>query len=108
MSLIASEIVVEIAYALPREQVILSIKGKEDLTIEQAIITSGILNRYTEIDLRINQVGIFGKLSTLDSVLRHQDRVEIYRPLLNDPTVARKLRASNRDGVKRKLNTDNR
>jgi hypothetical protein len=38
------------------------------------------------------KVGIFGKLTTLDAPLADHDRVEIYRPLIVDPKVARQRR----------------
>ena len=62
--------------------------------MEQAIHASGILEQYPSIDLSINKVGIFGKLTKLDTVLRQKDRVEIYRQLLADPKEARRRRAA--------------
>jgi len=89
-----SEITVEVAYALPDEQLIVPVKVNEGITAESAIQASGILNKFPEIDLNINKVGIFGKLVKLDTVLRHLDRVEIYRPLIADPKEVRKQRAA--------------
>ncbi|PKO46412.1 MAG: RnfH family protein [Betaproteobacteria bacterium HGW-Betaproteobacteria-22] len=89
-----NEITVEVAYALPDEQLIIPTKVSEGATAEQAIITSGILNKFPEIDLNTNKIGIFGKLTRLDTVLRHMDRVEIYRPLIADPKEVRKQRAA--------------
>ncbi len=89
-----SEIIVEVAYALPNEQLIVPIKANEGITAEQAIKASGILSKFSEIDLAINKIGIFGKLSKLDVPLRHLDRVEIYRSLIADPKEVRKQRAA--------------
>lgn len=89
----ADEIVVEVAYALPREQVILTTHVPADSTVEQAIRRSGILERFPEIDLSNNKVGIFSKLTKLDGTLRDKDRVEIYRPLIADPKEVRRKRA---------------
>ena len=88
------EIIVEVAYALPKEQVIMPIKVSKGTTVEQAIIASGILAKYTDIDLTVNKVGIFGKLSKLDAPLRHLDRIEIYRPLLAAPKEVRRQRVA--------------
>lgn len=85
---------VEVAYALPQEQIILAIEGERGLTPKQAIERSGILERFPEIDLASCKVGIFGKLSKLDVELSPGDRVEIYRPLIADPKEARKKRAA--------------
>ncbi len=72
------EILVEIAYALPRQQVILPVKVKAGTTIAEAIELSGILAKFQEIDINVNKIGVFGKLSKLETVLRDKDRVEIY------------------------------
>lgn len=88
------EITVEVAYALPDEQLIIPIKVQDGITAENAIYASGILKKFPEIDLTVNKVGIFGKLTKLDTVLRHLDRVEIYRPLIADPKEVRKQRAA--------------
>ncbi len=90
----SSEMMVEVAYALPDEQLIVPVKVTEGITAEEAISSSGILNKYPEIDLAVNKIGIFGKLSKLDAPLRHLDRVEIYRQLIADPKEVRKQRAA--------------
>jgi putative ubiquitin-RnfH superfamily antitoxin RatB of RatAB toxin-antitoxin module len=97
----APEIVVEIAYALPMEQLIVPIKVNEGITAEQAIKASGIMSKYPEIDLAINKIGIFGKLTKLDTRLRHLDRVEIYRSLIADPKEIRKQRAADGKAMKK-------
>lgn len=70
----AEQIDVEVAYALPENQTILKLRVPAGTTIEQAVRESAILERYPEIDLAINQVGIFGKLNKLDAPLRNGDR----------------------------------
>lgn len=90
----SEQILVEVAYALPAKQVIIPLKVAEGSNAGEAIAASGILQQFPEIDLNQNKIGIFGKLSKLDSVLRHMDRVEIYRPLIADPKAVRKQRAA--------------
>jgi len=85
---------VEVAYALPQEQVILPLEVEPGSTLEQAVQRSGILEQFPEIDLASSKVGIFGKISKPDTVLRDKDRVEIYRPLIADPKQVRKQRAA--------------
>ncbi len=89
-----SEITVEVAYALPTEQLIVPVRVQDGISAEQAIQASGILSKFPEIDLSVNKIGIFGKLTKLESPLRHLDRVEIYRPLIADPKEVRKQRAA--------------
>lgn len=87
-------IMVEVAYALPHEQLIIPITMPPEVNAEAAIAASGILDKFPEIDLSVNQIGIFGKLSKLDAPLRNLDRIEIYRPLIADPKEVRKQRAA--------------
>ncbi|MBK1643318.1 RnfH family protein [Thiocapsa imhoffii] len=62
--------------------------------ISEVIAQSGVLDVCPEIDLSVNQVGIFGKVAKLEQVVADGDRVEIYRPLIADPKQARKKRAA--------------
>ena len=87
------KIAIEVAYALPGSQVIVPVKVNAEMTIEEIIQHSGILDSYPEIDLGKNKVGVFGKLSKLSSTLREGDRIEIYRPLIADPKEVRRQRA---------------
>ena len=55
---------------------------------------SGLLRQHPELDLAQHKLGLFGKVSAADTVLREGDRVEIYRPLLADPKEVRRRRAA--------------
>jgi len=85
---------VEVAYARDDVQVILPVEVETNATVQQAIERSGILERFPEIDLSSNKVGIFGRLTKLTETLRARDRVEIYRPLIADPKAVRQQRAA--------------
>ncbi len=85
---------VEVIYALPTKQQLVSLRLPPGSTVRQAIEASGLLQKYPEIDLAKNKLGVFAKLSKPDAVLRDHDRVEIYRPLLADPKEVRKQRAA--------------
>jgi len=90
----ADKIPVEVSYALPDRQVILDLDVAPDTTLAEVIRASGILERFPEIDLDKNKVGVFGKLGKLSDTLHAGDRVEIYRPLIADPKEVRKRRAA--------------
>lgn len=90
---LASNMTIEVAYALPEEQVILSLEVASDCTVEEAIKRSGILEAYPQIDLTSDKVGIFGKMCKLNATLRHKDRIEIYRKLIADPKESRRQQA---------------
>jgi hypothetical protein len=89
----AKLITVEVAYALPDEQVILSLEVPDNTSVEQAVKRSGILERYPQINLDNDKVGIFGKICKMDATLSHKDRIEIYRPLIADPKESRRQKA---------------
>ena len=85
---------IEVTYAKPDRQDVVRLRVPEGSTIQHAIEASGLTQRYPEIDLAKVKVGIYGKLSRMDTVVRERDRVEIYRPLIADPKEVRKQRAA--------------
>ncbi len=92
---------IEVTYALPQRQDSVQLKLSTHSTVQQAIEASGLLQRYPEIDLARNKVGIYGKLIKLDTVLHERDRVEIYRPLIADPKESRKKRVEEGKSLKK-------
>ncbi|TXH76967.1 MAG: RnfH family protein [Thiothrix sp.] len=85
---------IEVIYPLAHEQLLFKTKVPVGASLREGILASGILKHYPELVLETVDVGIFGKLANLDTVLRAKDRVEIYRPLLADPKEVRKQRAA--------------
>lgn len=84
---------IEVVYALPDEQTLLKKEVPAGTTVMEAIQASGLLEKCPDLDLAAHKLGIFGKLTKADTVLRDKDRVEIYRPLLADPKEVRRRRA---------------
>jgi len=76
---------ITVAYALPTEQNLEEMEVPDGTTAEEAIAMSHLLEKYPEIDLTVNKVGVLGKLVAINNVLRDGDRVEIYRPLPKKP-----------------------
>jgi len=76
---------VGVCYATPARQVWLKIEVPDGSTVRDAIELSGLLSQFPAIDLEGQKVGIFGKISKLDAVLKEGERVEIYRPIIADP-----------------------
>lgn len=97
---IPQKIKIEVAYALAEKQLILTETITTQTTIEEAIHLSGILEQFPEIDLTINKVGIFGKISKLDATLKENDRIEIYRKLIADQKESRRKRANKKQNTK--------
>jgi len=84
---------IEVVYALPGEQTLLKRSVPAGSTVAEALQASGVLAKHPEIDMDKNKLGIFGKLTKADAVLRDKDRIEIYRPLIADPKEVRRKRA---------------
>ena len=93
----ADKYFIEVIYALPDEQELISLDVDQGTTVEQAVKLSGILEKYPDIDLSKNKLGIFGKATKADQELRDKDRVEIYRPLIADPKESRRKRAEKKE-----------
>ncbi|MEQ1533588.1 MAG: RnfH family protein [Sideroxydans sp.] len=89
----SSKISVELVYALPDKQTLLTFDVPQGTTLGQAVQLSGIQAKHPEIDVVKSKFGIFSKLSKPDVVLREKDRIEIYRPLIADPKEVRRKRA---------------
>ncbi|PCI53221.1 MAG: RnfH family protein [Gammaproteobacteria bacterium] len=88
-----AKIQIEVVYGLAHKQKLLSLPVNIGITVEQAIIESGILTLFSEIDLTENKVGIWNKAVKLSQLVQDLDRIEIYRPLIADPKEVRKRRA---------------
>ena len=83
---------VSVVYALPEKQYLYDVTVNDGACVKDAIIVSHLLDVFP--DLFIENVGIYGKKVSLDTVLSDGDRVEIYRPLPVDPKEARRNRGS--------------
>ena len=89
-----STVQVQVCYALPQSTYLRELTLPAGSTVEQAILASEVLQRHAEIDLTSAKIGVYGKLKTLDTILKQGDRVEIYRPLQADPKDSRRRRAA--------------
>ena len=89
----AEQIAVEVAYALPERQSLLSLSVSPESTVREVIECSGILKTHSDIDLSKNKVGIWSRTVRLEERVRDGDRIEIYRPLIADPKDMRRRRA---------------
>ncbi len=81
-------ITVEVVYAAVDRQALLSVEVPAGSTMLQALAASGIDRQFPELDLTRCPVGIFGKVVSDPSVrcVEAGERIEIYRPLLAEPT----------------------
>jgi putative ubiquitin-RnfH superfamily antitoxin RatB of RatAB toxin-antitoxin module len=92
---------VEVAYALPERQLIIPVNVDLGTTVGGALVQSGIMIEFPELDIENSKVGIFGKATAMETQLRDGDRVEIYRPLIADPKEVRRKRAAEGKATKK-------
>lgn len=88
---------VGIAYADKFKQTWLKLEVPDGSTIKEALEFSGLLRQFPDIDLENQAVGIFGKISKLDTKVADGDRVEIYRPITADPETVERCDRNNDD-----------
>ena len=81
----ASDETVEVVYALPDTQTIVSVKIRNGLTVRQAFELSGLAGQHDDIDPDNVVLGLNGNLARPDDKVAGGDRVEICRPLVVDP-----------------------
>lgn len=86
---------VEVVYALPASQDIARLDLPAGASAADALAASGLLARHGLEDGKV-ELGIGGRLVAPASPLRDGDRVEILRPLAQDPREARRRRARRR------------
>jgi uncharacterized protein len=97
---------VEVAYALPEKQIIRAVNVDAGTTLGAAIVQSGIMMDFPDLELEEAKVGIFGKVAAMTTVLSDGDRVEIYRPLVADPKEVRRKRAAEGKAMKKGLKSN--
>jgi hypothetical protein len=85
---------VEIVYAEPQRSVVKSFSLLPGALIADALRLAAADQDFLDIDLSGSAVGIFGKVAHRDQPLKDGDRIEIYRPLAEEPKLARRKRAS--------------
>ena len=85
---------IEVAYAEPDKQMVVPLQVPAGTSAREAVRRSGLLERFTDIDLKDADLGVFGHPVAPCAPLAQGDRVEIYRPLLMDPKEARRDRAA--------------
>jgi putative ubiquitin-RnfH superfamily antitoxin RatB of RatAB toxin-antitoxin module len=88
-----NDICVEVVFATPQCQEIVTLNVPVGTKLIEAIDASGLQASFPEYEFTAMSKGIWGELRGDDYVLKNGDRVEIYRPLSRDPKEARRQRA---------------
>ena len=84
---------VEVVFALPERQVLLTVNLKDGATVADALEASRIARQFPDEDLDALQTGLWGQPVDRDRPVKDGDRVELFRPLEMDPREARRLKA---------------
>jgi len=87
---------IEVVYALPHAQDVVVLELAPRASVRDAVEASRILERHAEHDHKRMLLAIFGKRVRPDRLLCDGDRVEILRPLSEDPKETRRRRARRR------------
>lgn len=87
---------VEVVYALPEQQYLLTLTVPDGATVRDVALASGLNQYVPTLNLQTVKLGIFGHqvAQPETQTVRDGDRVELYRPLQADPKAARLARAA--------------
>lgn len=87
---------VEVVYALPARQTLLSVQIHAPATVADVMLQAApeLQRRHPALDWQQHKLGIFSRLVTASEPVRDGDRIEIYRPLHSDPMQLRRQRAA--------------
>lgn len=85
---------VEVAFATPGRQRVISLEVPAGTAAAQAVLLSGIAAEFPQEEVAGAPLGVFGHHVPPDFPLADGDRVEIYRPLRADPKAIRRERAA--------------
>ena len=84
---------VELVYAEPQRALVKSYSLPQGARVADALHRAAQDRQWMPIDLEGATLGIHGQVVGRDQVLSDGDRIEIYRPLAEDPKSARRKRA---------------
>lgn len=97
----ATNILIEVAYALPNKQKIVQLEVAAGTSVKDAALAaaSQLEKAFPELDIAASKLGIFGKLVAKpeSEEIKAGERIEIYRPLIADPRASREKRAEKKE-----------
>ncbi len=81
---------IRVVCAEPERQTVRELEVPEGCTAAEALETAGVLALHPGLDASRCTIGIFGREVPPDQPLRQGDRVEVLRPLREDPRERRR------------------
>ena len=88
-----ADVPAELCFASPYLQALMPITVKRGTSIRTAVMGSPLPSMFPEFDFSCLPCGIFGQVVDDGHQVRAGDRIEVYRPLINDPKARRRNRA---------------
>lgn len=85
---------VEVVYAAVDEQWVVALDVPQGTTLRGALERARVFERLSAVDREVLSYGIFGVPCGPDTVVGDGDRIEIYRPLVDDPKAIRRRRGA--------------
>jgi uncharacterized protein len=89
----ADQIRIEIVYAQEQQAIIKALRMAPGAQLADALAAAAGAAEFSGVDMANAPVGIFGRLARRDQELKDGDRIEIYRPLKQEPKEARRARS---------------
>lgn len=84
-------VAIEIVCATPAKQLLVQLNVRPGTTARQAVDAVSFAREFPGLDISRLTLGVYGEVVADDYILQQGDRVEIYRPLTNEPREQRRL-----------------
>jgi uncharacterized protein len=85
---------IDVVYALPEKQHVEHLQLRAGISAREAIKKSSLPKICSGIDVDFCPLGVFGQQVADQHILKSGDRLEVYRPLINDPRDTRRRLAA--------------
>jgi len=84
-------VAIEVVCATAAKQLLVRLNVQPGTTARQAVDASSFAGEFPDLDISRLILGVYGEVVADDYIVQQGDRVEIYRPLLNEPREQRRL-----------------
>ncbi|MEX0735029.1 MAG: RnfH family protein [Steroidobacteraceae bacterium] len=102
----ADRIAIEVACAEPDRQTVIPLEVTAGCTAGEALDQSGIFALHPALEPAACGIGVFGREVARDYKLRAGDRIEVLRPLTDDPRTRRRRLARQGRSMGRSAGSD--
>ena len=90
-----------VVMALPGKSLSVSLSLGEHADVASAVAIAEKDPVFSEVEFKDFTIGIYGELCELSQKLSDGDRIELYRPIIEDPKEQRRKRAIDQHGLSR-------